>query len=135
MRKVFLVGMLLICLLLTSACSVSEMSTLSDLSKPYAGIYKCEQILLGGEDQSEQFENLSLGLSYNGRFELKYSGKSGGRGGYAGTYRVNPEKEEITFSVQDGPRQKSYTFPVRKGRIYIDLPLGGKLLHAKFSMP
>ncbi len=128
-------AILFACTLCLCACDVSQMSSLYDLSKPYLGFYECESISLGGEDYTEKFDYLRLELGYDGTFELSYREKSGGKGGYNGTYQVDSEAEEITFSAKYGLMQKSFTFPMKKGRIYVEYMLGGKLLHAVFSMP
>lgn len=134
-KRLFLFGFLLACVLLTSACSVSEMSTLADLSKPYTGIYECELLQYGDKDYTEHFEYLRLELKYGGEAVLSYKEKKGGGASYRATYSADPEAGEITLSAQVGLSKKSYTFPFKKGKIYVDYPLQGKLLHAVFAMP
>lgn len=127
---------LLLCLALTlSACDVAQMSTLPELTKPYAGVYKCESIILGGEDMTEKFSKLDLELRYNGTFALSYEDEWGGKGEYCGNYSVDGEAEEITFTARTGVRNVSFTFPMVKGRVFVDYRLGKKLLHAVFAMP
>jgi len=127
---------LLLCLALTlSACDVAQMSTLPELTKPYAGVYKCESIILGGEDMTEKFSKLDLELRYNGTFALSYEDEWGGKGEYHGNYSVDGEAEEITFTARTGVRNVSFTFPMVKGRVFVDYRLGKKLLHAVFAMP
>lgn len=127
---------LLLCLALTlSACDVAQMSTLPELTKPYAGVYKCESIILGGEDMTEKFSKLDLELRYNGTFALSYEDEWGGKGEYHGNYSVDGEAEEITFTARTGVRNVSFTFPIVKGRVFVDYRLGKKLLHAVFAMP
>ena len=136
MRKgLFLTGLLCACVMCMTACDVSEMGTLSDLSKPYTGFYECESIYLGGDDYTEHFDDLRLELGYDGKFELSYRDKNGGKGSYRGTYSADPEAGEITFSAQMGLARKSFTFPMEKGKIYVDYMLRGKLLHAVFAAP
>ncbi len=127
---------LLLCLALTlSACDVAQMSTLPELTKPYAGVYKCESIILGGEDMTEKFSKLDLELRYNGTFALSYEDEWGGKGEYHGNYSVDGEAEEITFTARTGVRNVSFTFPMVKGRVFVDYRFGKKLLHAVFAMP
>ncbi|MDE5548102.1 MAG: hypothetical protein K2J30_03810 [Clostridia bacterium] len=127
---------MLLCLALTlSACEVAEMSTLPELTKPYTGVYKCESLTLGGQDMTEKFPKLELELLYNGTFSLSYEDEEGGEGEYHGNYAVDAEAEEITFSAKAGLRNASFTFPMVKGRVFIDYRIGGKLLHAVFAMP
>ena len=136
MRKGFiLTGLLCACVMLMSACNVSEMGTLSDLSKPYSGFYECESIYLGSDDYTEHFDYVRLELQYGGTFKLSYRDKNGGKGSYGGTYSANPEAGEITFTAMLGLSRKSYTFPMEKGKIYVDYMLRGKLLHVVFAAP
>lgn len=136
MRKVFcVVGLLFSGLLFFSGCNVSEMSTLADLSKPFTGFYECKEISLGGEDMSERFDYIRLELTYGGEFELSYRGTDGDEGGYSGTYSADTKAGEITLSANAGLVRKSYTFPMKSGKIYVDCMLRGKLLHAVFSAP
>lgn len=136
MRKsLFLFGFLFAFVMLTSACNVSEMSTLADVSKPYVGMYECELIQLGSEDYTERFEYLRLELKYGGDAVLSYKEKEGGSASYRASYSADPEAGEITLSAQIGLSKKSYTFPFKKGKIYVDYPMQGKLLHAVFAMP
>ena len=136
MRKcLYLLGLLFPSLFLLSACNVSEMSTLADLSKPYTGFYECESISYGGDDMTDRFEYIRLELAYGGEFELSYRGKEGGEGSYGGTYEVDTEAGEITLQMQYGPVSKSFTFLMESGSIFVDLPVHGKLLHAEFTAP
>ena len=134
-KKWFLAGLLLPLVFMLSACDVSQMSTLPDLSKPYVGIYECERAMLGGEDMTEKFDYIRLELSYGGEFELTYRAQDGNEGGFSGTYEASAEKGEITLNAQSGILRKSFTFPMENGSILIDLPFGGKLLHAEFRLP
>lgn len=136
MRKCFyLLGLLFSGLFVLSGCNVSEMSTLSDLSKPYVGLYECEQIQLGSKDMTERFEYIRLELTYGGDFELTYRSREGNEGGYGGTYSVDTAAHKITLTANAGFVRRSFTFPMENGKIYADHTVQGKLLHAVFSMP
>lgn len=138
MRKAIRTGMLcaaLFALFTLGGCDVEEMSTLPDLSRPYAGFYECEKLLLGGEDVSKEFEYLRLELGYGGEFTFTYRGTDGNEGTYRGKYRVDMQKGEISFTSGHGLKSSAFTFPMRDGCVFIDLTFGGKLLHAEFSFP
>lgn len=124
----------LLCVAMTlCSCEVAEMGTLPELSKPYLGVYRCESISLGGEDMTEKFQSIELELGYNGSFSLSYKDERGRKGEYHGSYET--DGEEITFTALRGIKNTSFTFPMEKGKIYVDYPLGPKLLHAVFAMP
>lgn len=134
MRKIILpLFTAVICLFALCGCAVEDMSSLPDISRPYAGLYECEELSLSGEDMTKKFEFVRLELGYGGEFKLLYRTASGNEGGYSGTYKM--KENEITLSVKQGALRRSFTFPVEKGCILIDYNLYGRLLHAKFKMP
>ena len=125
----------MITLLFCSGCSVDEMSTLPDISKPYTGVYECQSLTLGGQDYSEKFDKLYLNLKYDGTYTLVWRGVNGEKGETTGQYKVDCEAEEITLYGYSRLHARSYTFPMQKGVIAIRYNVGGKLLNAEFAMP
>ncbi|MDE5897383.1 MAG: hypothetical protein K2H43_06190 [Clostridia bacterium] len=139
-KRVFWKGFLLaagvLCVLLAlCGCSVQEMSTLPELSKPYLGIYECETLRIGDTDFCDRFEYLNVELKYSGDFVLSYRGTDGNQTELSGKYKADPEAGEITFSARTGLRNSSFTFPLQEGKITVDYNFGGKLLHAVFASP
>lgn len=118
-----------------SGCNVKEMSSLGEISKPYAGLYECESLTLAGKEMSENFKKLYLELNADNTFTLIYRGTEGKKGGYAGHYEYDEEAHTITFYAYVGRRSRAYSFPMEKGKIYIDYNLGGQLLHGVFGAP
>lgn len=118
-----------------SACEAEDLGSLKDISRPYTGMYQCETITIGGRDMTEKFEELSLELKGNGTFEISYLTADGNEGAYGGTYAVDEEKGEITFSAKQGARSRAFTFPYEKGSVRMDYNLFGSLLHAEFKQP
>ena len=116
-----------------AACDAENMGSLKDISRPYAGMYVCKELSLGGRDMRGDFEEITLELKQDGSFVLLYETKEGNRGGYNGTYGLDSEKGEISLTARQGKRDKSFTFPYRNGTIYIDYNLFGTLLHASFG--
>ena len=55
--------------LLFAGCetNVAEMSSLPELSRPYAGEYECETLTLAGEDMLSAFRTVRLTLGYDGK--------------------------------------------------------------------
>lgn len=132
MRSILCTAALACCLLL-SGCNVNEMSSLRDLSRPYAGELKCAKLQLGNEDFLSEFEFVKLKLGYFGDFRLFYKTALGEEGEYTGAYRVK-EDETIEFSVNSGGEEKKFFFPYRNGTVTVALPMGEKLLLAEFSL-
>lgn len=120
--------------LLLAGCRAENLSTLKEISKPYVGVYACEEITLGGRDLKEKVEELTLELKGDGTFELSYRTAAGSEGGFAGNYTLDQERGEISLSSAQG-RSGPHVFRYEKGAVLIDHNLYGELLHAKFSMP
>lgn len=134
-KKLLCAGVFCCSLALFCGCSVKEMSTLGEVSKPYAGLYVGESLMLGGTEMYENDEKLYLELNADNTFSLTYRGRAGKKGGYDGKYEYDEESHTITFYAYTGRRARAYTFPMKKGKIYIDYNLGGQLLHGVFALP
>lgn len=132
MRKVAALFALVCCAAMLTGCrSVSEMSTLSELSRPYVGEYVCEKLLLSGEDMLPAFECVRLQLTYGGDAVLSWRTEEGGEGEYLLGYEADPERGMIIFfppARGAAPR----TFPLEKGSVRLGLSLGGRYLYAEF---
>ena len=121
----------LFCALLLSGCTVSKMSTLEELSKPFTGVYECTRMTYGGEEAA--LGKCTLELAYGGGFCVHYALESGAEGSIEGTYSADPSRGEITFTAPFGRRRVSRTFPMREGKIAVEEIVLGKLLRAEFS--
>lgn len=136
MKHKIVAALLLIAAALSlTACDAEEMGTLSDLTRPYAGFYECEEISLGGRDMTEDFEKISLELRHDGSYAFSYRTAEGNEGEYTGSYSVDAEGGRITFTGKQGARSSSFSFPYEKGAIRMEYNLFGTLLHANFRMP
>lgn len=116
--------------LLFTGCDVNEMTTLKDLSRPYAAEYKCRKLQLGGQDLLSGFEWIKLTLRPDEMFSLRYREADGGEGGYEGEYELDEEQERITLRAQNGAK---HVFPYRNGAIALELLFNGRLLYAEFA--
>lgn len=125
----------LLCVLFLTACEAEKMSSLKDVTRPYAGLYQCEKIMLGDRDLTERFDHIYLELKQDGEFELSYETAEGIAASYEGNYGVDSEAGTITLSAKQGTRTRAFTFPYEKGAIVIDYNLFGTLLYAEFRMP
>ncbi len=132
MRKFFY---LLPCVLLLSACNASEMGTLTELTRPYAGEYVCEELTYGGRDLLENFDYIRLSLSPDESFSVSYKTAFGGEGSYGGGYSIDEKKGEIVLSGSIAERTVSRAFPMKDGAVYLDYVFGGSNLHAVFRLP
>ncbi len=129
MKKI-LCAFALICALAFTGCNVEEMDSLRDITRPYAGEYKCKKLLLGGEDLLGGFEYMKLNLGYYGDFTLSYAQTDAGEGEYSGEYEIAGDR--AIFSAEAGGEKKRYVFLYEAGAVIMELPFGGKLLQAEF---
>ena len=132
MRKFFLCAALAGCLLF-SGCEARELSSLKEISMPHAGEYFCERLTLGGKDVLPYFESVVLTLEREGGFSLVYNKAGGGGGSLAGRYSLDGEAGRITFFLQGAEGERARVFPYQKGRIFLEVPLSGRLLCAEFA--
>ena len=65
------------------------MSSLKEISLPYAGEYFCESLTLGGKDVLPYFERAVLTLERDGSFSLAYKRAGGGEGGVCFLLRIS----------------------------------------------
>ncbi len=130
MKKI-VCALALACMFLFTGCNVEEMSSLREISRPYAGEYKCKKLTLGGENMLASFRFLKLELAQDGTFTFKYEDVGGGRGEYAGEYEMG--ESSVTFRTLSGGEEKKFVFPYEKGTVHLELPFGGKLLLAEFG--
>ncbi len=121
--------------LLFAGCetNVAEMSSLPELSRPYAGEYECETLTLAGEDMLSAFRTVRLTLGYDGKAALFWQTCEGGTGERSFFYEADPERGEITFFPAIG--KKGRTFPMEDGTVRLSFNLGGRHLFALFARP
>ncbi len=129
MRK--LCGALLLACALLTGCDVGEMSSLKDISRPYAAEYRCKKLLFGSDDLLGRFDDVKLTLSGDGSFTLSYAESGGKTGEFSGGYRL--DGETISFSFPAEGKERSIAFRYEHGAVILQYLLGGKLLYAEFS--
>lgn len=136
MKKFAFSLLIVLCALLVFVgCDAEDMGSLKDVTRPYTGIYECEELSVGGKDLREKFEKITLELKPDGTFTAAYSTAEGSGASIDGAYTLDTEKGEITLSAKQGARSRAFTFPYEKGTIRIERNLFGRLLHAEFRMP
>lgn len=124
---------MLICTLapMLTCCDVQEMSSLKDVSRPYAAEYKCKRLQIGGEDALEGYEFIKLDLKQSGNFVCRYLDKTGGEGSYTGKYRISGN--QAIFSSEQNGEKREFSFPYEGGSIFVRYQFGERLLFCEFS--
>ncbi len=80
----------------------------------------------------DRFEDIKLTLDGKGTFLFQARDKFGHNYTYDGSYRYHDDR--FTFTGDFGVRKTSRDFLYRGGVISFELPFGGKLLHAEFTL-
>jgi len=115
-----------------SACDVEELSTLQELSKPYAAQYRCDALRYGEEDLLSRFDLVTLTLCPNGSFLLNCRDREGKTQSHSGTYEFR--ESTVAFTVMFRGTPVTREFPYEDGAVMIACPLAGKLLYAHFTL-
>ena len=105
---------------------------LTDIAKPYLGIYDCTQAQLGDDDLLARFDDVKLELKDKGEYVLYFKEKGGKTKKVKGKYHYEKESETITLHVRDR-RVFRRAFPLKKGVLTVCVPYGDKTLRLKFE--
>lgn len=116
-----------------SACDGAELSSLSEVSRPYAGEYVCVRLRIAGEDRLSGFDRIVLSLGRDGGFTFSYRKTDGGNGEYRGKYA--PEGNFLRFTADDGGRERSFAATYERGEILFLYNFAGRIYSAVFALP
>lgn len=105
---------------------------LTDIAKPYLGVYDCTQAKLSEEDLLERFDDVKLELKDKGGYILYFKEKGGKTKKVKGKYRYDKEKETITLHLPNSPFIHR-AFPLKKGVLTVSVPYGDKILILQFE--
>ena len=112
--------------------STFKNGSLTDITKPYTGVYECKSATLGDKEYLDEFSYIRLELNADNTFSLYYCPKNGKAKEQTGKYRYNKEKGTIQFSLGTNGELKR-EIPLKKGEISFTLPLGAKTLIMRFA--
>lgn len=115
-------------ILLCAGCSVSEMSTLRELSRPYLGEYKCETLICGGTDMLSAFSGLRLTLTPGG--EARFDWKNAEGGGASMSLPCETDIENGLVTLHAGGISRTAT--LQGGVLEMRAVMCGRLLYARF---
>ena len=131
MRKHFCLAALALCAALLTGCEggVSEMSSLTELSRPYLGEYVCERLLLAGEDVLPAFGELRLTLTPAGEACFSWTTKEGAAGTCRLPFEAQPDEGRLLL-VRGNVR---YACRLEEASVRLGTSLGGRYLYAQFA--
>ncbi len=127
LKSSILVGALSLLLLLSPS-----KGELSDITKPYLGVYECTQATLGEKDCLERFSYVRLQLKDEENYVLSYQEKKGKRKQIQGKYSYDKQRGVVTLKDERGVFKRE--FPLQEGRLTVSLPIGGKMLVLQFEL-
>ena len=105
---------------------------LTDIAKPYLGVYDCTQAQWNEEDKLALFDDLKLELKDKGEYVLYYKEKGKKTKKVKGKYRYDKERKSITLCLPNGPCIRR-NFPLQKGVLTITVPYKNNTLHLQFE--
>lgn len=105
---------------------------LSDITKPYLGIYECKEARLGETDCLDRFSFIHLELKKDNKFIIHYQEEGCERKTLSGKYKYDKEKELLVLQGFDGNFLKR-EFPLKNGELIVSFSLGEKTLILKFE--
>ena len=126
MKKLKLICLLLLCGIILNGCNFDESDSLYNFEKPYAGIYKCESINLGGKEISDDFSSYTLELKASGEMIEKYK-KTDNDIIYSEKAKYTINGNKILTDKKDS------TIIYEKGKIFIFYDINGTAFIAKFK--
>ncbi len=106
---------------------------LTDIAKPYLGVYECTQARLGSLDCLDRFDDIRLELKDEENFLLIYKEKGGERKKYEGKYRYDKERKVIILTDEKSGLHRE--FPFEQGILTVTFPVGRQSFVIQFEKP
>ncbi len=105
-------------------------ANLTDIAKPYLGIYECTQAQLGEKDLLSQFSDFRLEFKDEETLVLYYQEKSGTRKTLSVQYSYDEERGVLTLAGENSLKRE---FPFENGRLTVSFPVGGTTALLRFE--
>lgn len=110
----------------------AQKGELTDIAKPYLGIYECTQAQLNNHDLLESLDGVKLELQDKGEYTFYYKEKGGKTKKVQGKYLYDGKRETLTFYLPDCSFIHR-EFPLKKGTLTVSVPYGDKMLVLQFE--
>lgn len=105
--------------------NVWRTGTLTEITNPYLGEYECVRAELDGQDMLKEYTFIRLELKMDNEFTLTFKDKEGEMRQEKGEYQYDEKMQTITMRL-DSFRFIKRKFPLTKGVLTIEMPIGGK---------
>lgn len=131
LKSSIFVGLTLL-LLLFPWVDAWKASSIKDITKPYLGVYECREAKLDDKDYLEKFDYIRLELKSKNNFLLSYKAKGEKVKEEKGSFAYDKKTQTITFQADAIPFMKR-KFPLKDGRLLINVAIGEKTLQMRFE--
>ena len=105
---------------------------LTEITRPYLGVYECEQLLFDGKDLLDDFKYIKIELKSDGEMLVHFSDKQGKKSSVSARYEYDEQVELLTVSTQMGTKTIKRSFPLKNGELYVHITYETKTLSMKF---
>ena len=108
-------------------------NTLTEITRPYLGMYECKQLLMDGESKLEDFKSIKIELKSNGQMLLYFEDRKGQKGKASAEYEYDEKSQTITVYTSVGSQKLKRTFPLKNGELFVHLIYETRTVTLKFE--
>lgn len=110
-----------------------DKSGLKDIVKPYAGVYECEEFLIGGIDKTESFAYFRVELTLDGKLKLASKDKNGHKRKTEAAYEQDRSNGKFYIIDKNHLGNRKFEFEFRGGELCVYAKIDGKMLVTKWK--
>lgn len=110
-----------------------DKSGLKDIAKPYAGVYECEEFLIGGIDKTESFAYFRAELTLDGKLKLASEDKNGHKRKTEAAYEQDRSSGKFYIIDKNYLGNRKFEFEFRGGDMYAYTKIGSKTMVMKLK--
>ena len=107
-------------------------NSLTEITRPYLGVYECEQLLIDGEDCLDDFKYIKIQLQTGGQMSVEFVDKQGKKGKLSAEYEYDERTQLLSVYSVVGTKKIKRSFPLKNGEIYVHIHYEVKTLTMKF---
>lgn len=129
--KSFLFGFALFLTPIQSSAALPN--TLTQITKPYLGMYECTQLLLDGENKLDEFKYIKIQLKHDGDLVFTFLDKKGMKGESSAQYEYDEDRQALAVYSSLGGKKLKREFPLKNGEIFVHIIYETKTIMMKFQ--
>ncbi len=107
-------------------------NSLTEITRPYLGVYQCQQLLFDGKDILDSFDYIKIELKSDGEMVAFYKDKHGKCGDVVTKYEYDERTQLLTVTAEVGSKKIKRSFPLKNGELYVHIHYETKTLTMKF---